>query len=389
MLEIKGIHITYDRELFRSFDFSCTSHQITAISGESGTGKSTLLHIISQKITAYEQYLLDGKEITSNLLWHNLFYVEQDPVFEEDLTIREHLTLLYEYYQQPKDNRLEKELIEKLEIEHVFSLYPNMLSDGEKKRCAVFMACVSKRKILLFDEPTSAINEEMIQTMISVIQEYLKDSAVIISTHDQEVLAISDVIYTIRNEEIKQIGNVKGTEIKLIDHRKNADVLNYYWKSMKHQKGYHIIAQGLITFSICTLILGLFSVNVYVDQQKERLNALFSNQFIVYLPIVQGATYEQNEYPLTDDQLTKLKDIKSIQSIRELYCFTAINEKEIRKDNQAIFSKDDEVPINYISYDDTRDISAYIEDTFNDHGVYITQELAAKLGSIIYYIMLN
>lgn len=382
MLEIKKVHILYEKELFHPFDFQCCPGQITAISGESGSGKTSILRVIAQKIKGYEQYTIDGKVCESNELWQNLYYVEQDPLLEEDLTIREHLDLLYEYYHLSQNLQLEEALSEQLEIDHVFSLYPNMLSDGEKKRCALFMACLSQRNIILLDEPTASVNKDMIQQELAIIQTYLKDSAVIISTHDSEILEISDVIYTIDHGVVSCTGMVENKAFIHNENHKKSDLMKYYWKTFKHHKAYHIIAQCLITFSICILILGLFSIDVYVDQQKERLNSLFTNQFVVYKPTVQGAAYEQNEYPLTDEELTKLKEMKAIKSIRELYCFTESNTSEIKLGNRNVYMSHEESPIDYISYDDTRDVSSYVEQAFQNQGVYITRELADKIGTI-------
>lgn len=382
MLSIKGINIKFDKVLFHDFDFSCGIHQITAISGKSGFGKTTLLNLISQNIQGYKTYEIDGEQIDSQLLNQNVWYVRQDPLFEEDLTMRENLNLLYAYDQKSKDSELEQVLAEELEITHTFLLYPNTLSDGEKKRFSLLIACVLQRKIVLLDEPTASLNDEMVDKTLRIIQKYLSNSAVIISTHEQKVLAICDVVYTLLQGDVSKEGTITDDKFCLEIKKKKPDLLNYYWKSLKHHKVYHIIAQCLITISICALGLGLFSVDVYVKDQEEQLNSLFTNQFVVYAPLIEGATYNQNEYPLTVEQLAELKSMKSVRSVRELYCYIETNAKEMKLKNKLLFPGDKDTAIEYISYDDTKDIEQYIDQKINDEGIYITKELAEHMGNL-------
>lgn len=383
MLEIKDICVEYEKKIFVHTDFKCGIHQITVVCGQSGSGKTTLLDIISLKHESYSYYLINNRIINKELLKNNIYYSRQEPIFEENLTMRENLDLLYELYGQTKNSQLEDKIAKELELEHTFDMYVNSLSTGEKKRFSLLTAVVIKRKIVLLDEPTASIDKNMRKKVINIIDIYLKDSTVIISTHDKDILHIADVIYNIDKYKLNLVEGIINQEELGLDNNKSNNVYKYYCKTFKHKKLYTLISQALSVLVISILIIGLFSVDLYTDYQNKKLDSLFTNQFIVYSPITENSVeYEQNEYPLTEEQLNQIKNMHIVKKVRNLYCISQFNSNQIKFHNQNVFNDENEIDINYVSYDETRDYQEYIKDSFNNSGIYISKEIANRLNNI-------
>ena len=381
MLEVKDIYVNYGNVIFDHTDFRCGNCQITAISGNSGKGKTTLLDIISLNRNYFSHYYINHDEIDKNVLKRNMYYSKQEPIFEENLKMRENLDLLYRFYDQEKDPELEEDIIKQLELEHTLDMYVNSLSAGERKRFSLLVAIVTKRKIVLLDEPTASIDKDMREKVIEIIVKYLRNNMTIISTHDKVLLDKADVVYTIENAQLCfQNSKIKDKDIEM-SLNKTCNLDRYYWKTFKHKKLYFSISQILSVLVVSILIIGLFSIDAYVEYQKENLNLVFTNQFIVYSPLTEQSTYEQNEYPLTDDQLNQLKQMNEVKSVRELYCISQDNGNKIKFHNQSVFN-DEETNIQYVSYDHTRDNQKYINTSYNDSGIYISKDLASKLNNI-------
>ena len=379
MLEIKNIQVTYEKDVFKDCHFECGMSQITAIVGESGTGKTTLLNLISLRKKASIEYCIDQHPVEENMINQNIYYATQNPIFEEDLTIQENISLLYDVYNQEVDIDLEKEIIYQLDLGHTLLMYPNALSQGEKKRVSLLLAVITKRKIVLLDEPTASIDQENKERVYDVIKTYLHDRITIISTHDQQMIDLSDVVYFIHDAKLIRQGHVCNDEIFLCSYEPKR-IESSYWKTLKHHKFYHIVTQVLTVVMISSLVLGLFSINVFIDSQKEYLNKSFSNQFVVYSPLVEGKGYSQNEYPLTETQFNGLNSIEGVKSVRELYCLSNLLSQEIYVHDQSILEEDEVVY--YVSYDETKDYTQYIEEKYSASGVYISKELADQIGDI-------
>ena len=129
MLEIKNIHIKYNREIITDSNLTLNDYEITVIKGESGSGKTSLIRNILFIEHQFDHYFYNKKEITSKDQIDHLFsLMDQKNLFIEDLKISEHFELLKKiYHTQSIDVYLER-----LEVKDTFNKYPGQLSGGEK-----------------------------------------------------------------------------------------------------------------------------------------------------------------------------------------------------------------------------------------------------------------
>ncbi len=143
-------------EMSLEVDLEIEQGEFLAISGESGAGKSTLLRILAGLEEAEGEVVVDGQS------WRNfpvqkrqIGFVFQDFGLFENMSVEQNLLFI------ANDRALAEELLEITQLSELKKRKPNTLSGGQKQRVALARAFMSRPKILLLDEPLSALNPEM------------------------------------------------------------------------------------------------------------------------------------------------------------------------------------------------------------------------------------
>jgi ABC-type bacteriocin/lantibiotic exporter with double-glycine peptidase domain len=202
---INNLNFSYDNKskLFNNFYLTIKDKEKIAIMGQSGNGKSTLIKIIMGYYKLPDNSLfIDNKDINSynlNDLRKQISYVNQSSkLFNK--------TLL-ENIQYGNDMSREDVILlfKKLNIGNIFKnlkdgldtnvgIEGNNLSGGQKQMTHILRSIGRKNKIVILDEPTSAIDKENKDNIINAIKELSKDSLLIIITHDDLLLSCVDRI---------------------------------------------------------------------------------------------------------------------------------------------------------------------------------------------------
>ena len=234
MLEIKNIHIKYNREVITDSNLILNDYGITVIKGESGSGKTSLIRNILFKEHQFDHYFYNKKEVTSKDQIDHLFSVmDQKNLFIEDLKISEHFELLKKIYHTKSID----DYLEKLEVKDTFNKYPGQLSGGEKNRISFLMCLLKSTPIIILDEPTAALDSYYTEEVKNIIVKESKEHLFIISTHDPVLFDIADTLYQIEN---KKIICLKHNEMKkeIEDKRLNQTVnIPMFFFKMKKQTG--------------------------------------------------------------------------------------------------------------------------------------------------------
>ncbi|MCJ7766070.1 MAG: ATP-binding cassette domain-containing protein, partial [Thiovulaceae bacterium] len=135
-------------------------HDFVALAGQSGSGKTTLLRILAGLEKA------DGVITVSGDVWQNnktlltpqkrgIGFVFQDYALFENMSVEENLLYVN------RDNMLASHLLELTELSELKARLPNTLSGGQKQRVSLCRALMKRPKLLLMDEPLSALDPEM------------------------------------------------------------------------------------------------------------------------------------------------------------------------------------------------------------------------------------
>ncbi len=168
-----------DKELFKNTDFSINEGEKIGVIGVNGTGKSTLLKIISGLVDTDE-----GEVVKSNNVKIN--YLPQNPEFEKGITIYDHV--ISKNVNEHNQWNVEGEAKSILNILgfNDYNLVVDRLSGGQRKRVALAASLLSDCDILVLDEPTNHLDSYM----SAWLEEYLKKSkaALVMVTHDRYFL---------------------------------------------------------------------------------------------------------------------------------------------------------------------------------------------------------
>lgn len=141
---------------------------ITALSGHSGAGKTTLINVLAGLVTPdYGHIETDGRVLFSSALKVNLKpeerhigYIFQDARLFPHLTVLQNLKCGRWFRRLPMNPSTIEEIVTLLGIDHVLSRRPSQLSGGEKQRVAIGRALLSEPEVILADEPLSSLDSD-------------------------------------------------------------------------------------------------------------------------------------------------------------------------------------------------------------------------------------
>lgn len=221
MIEFREIQKKYGQEeVIKEHSFKIEDGELFVLVGQSGSGKTTTLKMINRLVEADSGGIfIDGKDITSmplRKLRLDIGYVLQSIALFPNLTVRENIELIPEMkkWQTAKRHKESDELLEKVGLEALKykDRYPRELSGGEQQRVGILRAIIAQPKILLMDEPFSAldpISRKSLQMLTKSLHKEFNMTIVFV-THDMsEALDIADRICVMKEGEILQIASPK------------------------------------------------------------------------------------------------------------------------------------------------------------------------------------
>ena len=245
-LELINVGLTYQTitdeiKAIDSLSFNCNQGEFLSIIGPSGCGKTTILSLIAGLIKPTKgKIILDGKEITQTN--NNLGYMLQKDHLFNWRTIEKNVYLPLEI--KKKNTKENKEyalsLLKKYGLGEFIKMYPEQLSGGMRQRAALIRTLAPNPKILLLDEPFSALDYQtrlaVCDDVYSIIKAEGKTS--ILVTHDiSEAISMSDkiIVLTNRPAQVKSIfrPNLKNsTPIKRRETKEFGELFEKIWKEL-------------------------------------------------------------------------------------------------------------------------------------------------------------
>jgi len=184
-IEIRNMNKWYgDFYVLKNINLEVTRGEKIVICGPSGSGKSTLIRCIN-RLEEHQQgdIVVDGTELTNDLKNIDAVRREVGMVFQHfnlfpHLTVLENCTLAPIWVRKTPKAEAEAtamEFLERVKIPEQADKYPGQLSGGQQQRVAIARSLCMRPNIMLFDEPASALDPEMIKevldTMVSLAEE--------------------------------------------------------------------------------------------------------------------------------------------------------------------------------------------------------------------------
>ena len=193
--EIRVKNLTYaygDTPVFSNKNLEFQIGKKYAVVGKSGCGKTTLLRIILGQLTGYEGELLfdgkDAKNYREDSFYDQMAYIDQN-VFLMNTTIRENITLGDTFTEEELEDALLRSALKKELVRFANGLDTlvgengKLLSGGQKQRVAIARALIHKRKILVVDEGTSALDRENAEVIEKSLLQQKELTLILVSHH--------------------------------------------------------------------------------------------------------------------------------------------------------------------------------------------------------------
>lgn len=213
MIKIRGLSKRLKDFNIEDIDLDIKEKEYFVILGPTGTGKTVLLELIAGLVCPDRgNIFFNGEELTElPPEERNIGMVYQDYMLFPHLNVKENITfgLKVREVKQEERERALKKIVRLFRIEHLLTRDVKNLSGGEKQRVALARALITAPRILLLDEPLSALDpgtKEQLQKNLKELHERLETTTIHI-THDfNEALALADRIAIMHNGKIVQTG---------------------------------------------------------------------------------------------------------------------------------------------------------------------------------------
>ena len=181
-------------QALRGINLTVKRGEVVVIFGPSGSGKSTFIRTIN-RLEEHQrgQIIVDGIELTNDIRNIEAIRAEVGMVFQQfnlfpHLTVEDNIALApiwVRKWSRDKAYQVAHELLERVGIPEQADKFPGQLSGGQQQRVAIARALAMQPKIMLFDEPTGALDPEMINEVLQVMTDLAKSGMTMICvTHE-------------------------------------------------------------------------------------------------------------------------------------------------------------------------------------------------------------
>lgn len=227
MIAVRDLHKAFgEQQLFKGINLEINKGEVVVCIGPSGSGKSTFLRCINGL-----EYFDKGEILVDSLELHSIKRVRPDKedleamrkvrlkvgmVFQQ-FNLFPHMTVLENIIEAPMSvlnvpreaaSEQAVSLLRRINLEAKLESYPDQLSGGEQQRVAIARALAMKPEAMLFDEPTSSLDPEMVGEVLAVIKALVNDGmTTVIATHEMGFAReVADRVVVFDKGEIVEIG---------------------------------------------------------------------------------------------------------------------------------------------------------------------------------------
>lgn len=224
LISLKNLDVTIGKkQILKNIDLEVEEGSVTVFIGPSGSGKTTLLRTInllqkpSQGILRISNTEVDTSKLSKNAIREIRQYstmVFQSFNLFKNFTVLENVyrpLIINGKYSKTEAKEISLQALKDVGLEKFASQYPATLSGGQQQRVAIARAVAFHPEVILFDEPTSSLDPEMVESVLQVIANLTKKNiTMILVTHEMEFARkIADKAVFIENGEILTQGDAK------------------------------------------------------------------------------------------------------------------------------------------------------------------------------------
>lgn len=301
MLELKNIKKIYkDGSIgVKNANIVLPNKGFVLLVGKSGSGKSTILNLISGIMRPTEgEILYNGVNIKDVKNYKNIIgNVFQDYNLIRDLSVIDNINLISQTHTH--------ELMDKLGIDELKNKHISEISGGEARRVAILRSLNKDVKILLCDEPTESLDEENATNILNMLKEISKNILVIVVSHKNTIVDYADRIITVSkcelvSDEVKCEDNSKVNENSIKTRVSLFKLIKIGLYRILHNFGLFSLNLSSMFLFLSLLILSL--VLKSTDLAKLEVDEMLkSNSYKINVECLNSYTCESKVKKVTDN----------------------------------------------------------------------------------------
>lgn len=195
MIKVTNLHKRFNRlEVLRGIDCEIAPSEVVVVIGPSGSGKTTFLRCLNLlEEPTMGEVVVDGVRLTDPKTDINQIRQEIGMVFQHfnlfpHKTALENVTLAPLRVRKMKPDQahaIAADLLAKVGLSDKAGVFPAQLSGGQKQRVAIARALAMRPKVMLFDEPTSSLDPEMVGEVLAVMKDLAREGmTMVVVTHE-------------------------------------------------------------------------------------------------------------------------------------------------------------------------------------------------------------
>lgn len=235
MLDVINLRKSYGSDLvLQDISVALAEHEVKVLIGASGSGKSTLLRCINLLEGIDDgQILLDGQDITAVGVNPDSIRSKIGSVFQAfnlfpHLNVLQNITLAPRKVHgiaKPDADARAMHLLERFGLADKAKQYPDLLSGGQQQRVAILRAVITKPKVLLLDEVTSALDPILIAEVLTLISELKAEGmTMMIATHEMGFAKrVADQVLFLHHGQIVE----SGSPTEILESPKSAELQSF------------------------------------------------------------------------------------------------------------------------------------------------------------------
>ncbi|WP_196893641.1 ABC transporter ATP-binding protein [Aureivirga marina] len=256
------------QDILLDIQLEIQSKDFVVLYGKSGVGKTSILRMIAGLLSPDEgeisvdnsQWYSSKQKINLKPQKREVGMVFQDFALFPNMTVLENLKFALPKRQK---NSIIEELVSIMEIEPFLHNYPSTLSGGQKQRVALARALVQKPKILLLDEPLSALDFEMrkkLQDYLQKLHQKYELTTILVSHDVSEIVKMANKIFVIEDGKVLK----SGKPIEIFSNSKISGKFQFVGEILKVEE------QSFL--QIITILIGNEIVRVISENSQEKFS---------------------------------------------------------------------------------------------------------------------
>lgn len=184
MLSVNRLYFAReDQALFEDLNFELNSGELLQIRGINGAGKTTLLKLLTGFLEPDSgEILFEAKKTKEKIA-----YIGHEPGFTSWLTVEENIKFTAELYGHDHKPSEVCAVLDQFLLQSHAALFPHQLSQGQRRRLAFAMLSLSRAKLWILDEPFTALDQQAITLIQSLILEHLALKGIVVMSTHQEI----------------------------------------------------------------------------------------------------------------------------------------------------------------------------------------------------------